>query len=243
MLEQSPIDIRSEHSMFTPLPALQFQYSAGVTLNVVNTGSPDEFATVRANVPTGAGALTVAGTTYDLLQFHFHIEAEHLINGHRAEMELHMVHQATNGDFLVVGRLIEFGMPNAALAPIFSSLPPNPGDQVTVSPFDLGALLPSHLASFRYPGSLTTPPFTEGVSWVVLAEPLELSPAQIDAFRQLFPHGNVREVQPLNGRVVLTDVAGFATVPEPATLTLLSLGSLGLLVFGWRRQQRVAIKV
>jgi carbonic anhydrase len=66
-------------------------------------------------------------------------------------------------------------------------------------------LLPEERESFRYAGSLTTPPFTEGVRWIVLAEPLTLSKRQIQAFRELFDEGNSREVQPLNGRAVLSD--------------------------------------
>src|SRR5437660_11666971 len=70
--QQSPIDIQSNHTLFTGLPALQFAYGSSVALDVFNNGSPDEFATIRANVPAGAGAVTVAGVTYNLLQFHFH---------------------------------------------------------------------------------------------------------------------------------------------------------------------------
>jgi carbonic anhydrase len=227
-LMQSPIDIRSEHSIFTTLPALGFSYSSGVTLNVVNTGSPDHEATVRANVPAGAASLDVAGTTYNLLQFHFHLPGEHLLNGHEFDMELHLVHQdPASGGLLVVGRWIEVGSPSALLDPIFSDLPPNPASPRTVSGFDLGGLLPSTLTSFRYPGSLTTFPYDEGVQWVLLSETLSLSAAQIGAFGSLFPQGNSREVQDLAGRVILTDVVGFA-IPEPASLALWSLFSGGL---------------
>jgi carbonic anhydrase len=135
-----------------------------VTLNVVNTGSPDHEATVRANVPAGAGALVVGGTTYNLLQFHFHIPGEHLLNGHEFDMELHLVHQdPASGGLLVVGRWIEVGSPSPLLDPIFSDLPPSPASPRTVTGFDLGGLLPSTLTSFRYPGSrpsLTTKAFS-----------------------------------------------------------------------------------
>src|SRR5438094_4212945 len=128
---------------------------------------------------------------YDLLQFHFHTASEHLLNGQQFDMELYMAHQAINGALLVVGRFIEIGLlDNPDLAPIFSNLPQNPGDHVSVSNFDLGTLLPSNLGSFRYDGSLTTPTFSEGVKWNVLLEPLELSQMQVDAFRALFPDGN-----------------------------------------------------
>lgn len=94
---QSPIDIRSEYTKFSLLAPLLFSYGSDVDLDVVNNGSPGEESTIRSNVPTGAGFLSVAGVSYDLLQFHFHTESEHLLNGVGGEMELHMVHQAADG--------------------------------------------------------------------------------------------------------------------------------------------------
>jgi carbonic anhydrase len=226
---QSPIDIRSENTVFATLPALNFLYGSAVPLDVINNGSPDEEATIRANVAAGAGSLSVAGTTYDLTQFHFHTESEHLVNGSPAEMEMHMVHQSATGELLVVGRFIELGLANVLLDVIFSNLPQNPGDSLPIGSFDLAGLLPADLRSFRYTGSLTTPPFTEGVNWILLAEPLEFSSAQIDAFRDLFPDGNERPPQDLNGRTIVTDVAGFSSVPEPGTFVLFSVGGLVIL--------------
>jgi carbonic anhydrase len=206
--QQSPLDIRSENVFYTQLPALNFSYGTTVTLDVVNTGSPSDEATVRANVPAGAASVTLAGVTYKLLQFHFHTKAEHLIDGHQAAMELHLVHQADDGTLLVVGRFIEPGDTNALLAPIFSDLPQNTTQHKPVGPFSLPGLLPADLSTWRYPGSLTTPPFSEGVQWNVLAAPITLSQSQIDAFRALFPDGNSRPIQDLNGRAILTDIVG-----------------------------------
>jgi carbonic anhydrase len=205
-LQQSPIDIRARDLVVVDhLPALRFMYGNRVTLNVINTGSPEEEATVRAIVPTGAGQLRVAGVTYNLLQFHWHTPAEHLIRGKGFPMEMHLVHQAANGTLLVVGIFIEKGERHSELDKIFVNLPEEEGQDRTVGNFNLRRLLPADHASFRYDGSLTTSPFTEGVKWVVLAEPIELSRRQIEDFKNLFPEGNSREVQPLNGRKVLTD--------------------------------------
>jgi carbonic anhydrase len=233
-LQQSPIDIRPGNVMLTVLPALHFDYHSGVTLDVVNTGSPSEEATIRANVAGGAGSLTLSGTQYNLEQFHFHEPSEHLYNGHALEMELHMVHRATNGDLLVVGRLIELGAHNSLLNPIFANLPSDTSTHLPVNNFDLSGLLPSSLDSLRYAGSLTTPPFTEGVQWILLTENLELDQNQIDAFHALFHEGNSRPVQPLHGRVVLTDDPAF--VPEPSAVVLLVSGIVGVLA---RRQDAV----
>jgi carbonic anhydrase len=206
-LEQSPIDIRAEDVVVVHddgLPALHFRYGTRVTLNVVNTGSPDPEATVRANVPAGTGWLRVEGVIYNLLQFHWHTPSEHVIAGAAFPMEMHLVHQAADGALLVVGVFIVEGHRHPELDEIFAHLPAE-DDSTMVPRFNLRRLLPKNRESFRYWGSLTTPPFTEGVQWVVLAEPLEMSAQQIQAFEALFPQGNSREVQPLNERIVVTD--------------------------------------
>jgi carbonic anhydrase len=203
---QSPVDLRrSQITFVNHLPAIRFSYSrqASVTLN--NTGSPGEEATVRAEVPAGAASITLSGTKYTLQQFHWHTPAEHEINGRRSPMEMHLVHAAADGSLLVIGVLIERGRTNRVLAPIFEDLPEAAGETRPVAGVRIDDLLPDELSSYRYRGSLTTPPFTEGVRWIVLAHTITLSMHQIHAFRELFEEGNSREVQPLSGRRVLSD--------------------------------------
>ena len=203
---QSPIDLRrSEITFVNHLPTIRFSYprKADVTLN--NTGSPGEEATVRADVPAGAASITLSGTKYTLQQFHWHTQSEHEIDGRRSPMEMHLVHSAADGSLLVIGVLIKQGRTNDVLAPIFSALPQTPGETRAVGGVRIDDLLPHDLSSYRYMGSLTTPPFTEGVRWIVLAHSITLSKRQIEAFRELFHEGNSREVQPLNGRKVLSD--------------------------------------
>jgi carbonic anhydrase len=228
---QSPIDIDSDHTIFSALSPLSFSYSSNTPVQLLNTGSPIPEQNVKINVPSGAGNLTLDGTIWPLLQFHFHEESEHTVNSSPYDMEFHMVHQLLSGEYLVVGRFLESGSFNPLIDSIFSNLPTTTGSTFDIPSFDLTGLLPSDLSSYRYTGSLTTPPFTEGVMWVVLAEPLQLSTAQIDQFRALFPGGNFREVQDLNGRIITTDVAGFSTVPEPMSAAITGAG-LVLLILG-----------
>lgn len=150
---------------------------------------------------------------------------------------MHLVFSDADKHVLVVGRWVNYGNVNTSLAPIFSDLPQTTADHLAVNSFDLNTLLPmSNMESFRYTGSLTTPPFSEGVSWINLAEPLYMSAGQVQAFQKLFPDGDAREVQPLNGRIILTDVPGFVTaVPEPETYAML-LAGLGLIGFIARRR-------
>ena len=215
--EQTPIDIRYEDTTFVPdLPSLGFSYETRATLSVVNTGSPGEFATVRGELPESNSRLTIAegaeNVNYKLLQFHYHTPSEHELNGRKFPMEMHLVHRVNgDGPILVVGVFVKEGRENSELAKIFSHLPDGQNERRAVARFNLTKLLPSGLESYRYDGSLTTPDpvtgvFNEGVKWVVLAEPIEMSRRQIDNFRQLFPEGNSREIQPLNGRAIKTDV-------------------------------------
>jgi carbonic anhydrase len=197
MESQSPIDIRSENTYYGRLPALNFNLASDTSLEVINNGSPDHEATIRANVNPGQGTLTLSGHEWDLAQFHFHTPSEHLINGRSLPMEMHLVFTDSASNLLVVGRGIgikEWGY-NRALDPIFSNLPQNNEETRNIDHFDLNALLPHNLNSFRYSGSLTTSPYTEGVSWIELATPLLISRSQVEAFESLFPHGNSREVQ------------------------------------------------
>lgn len=238
MESQSPIDIRSTNTFFGNLPALQFTLSSDTPMNVINNSTPLTIkeSTVRANVDAGAGSLMLSGHEWNLAQFHFHTPSEHLKNGIASPMEMHLVFSDAASNLLVVGRWIEQGAFNSALDPIFSHLPQTSGDTLHVDHFNLNTLLPDNLESFRYSGSLTTPPFSEGVTWVALAQPLTMSLDQISTFTSLFSDGDSREVQALNGRIILTDVPGFVSaVPELETYAML-LAGLGLIGFTarWR---------
>jgi carbonic anhydrase len=190
---QSPVDIRNP--VKADLPALDFQYAAAAP-TLVNNGH-----TVQVNLPAGNN-LVVDGKKLELLQFHFHTPSEEAVAGKHAAMVAHFVHKDEDGKLGVVAVLIQPGKTNPAWAPIFAHLP-RVGEQVTVDglSLDLPALLPAKKGYYSFEGSLTTPPCSEGVKWMVLKEPVKLSPQQIKAFRQVY-NANARPLQPLNGRVV-----------------------------------------
>jgi carbonic anhydrase len=245
MEKQSPIDINAQDTKFQALPPMQFNLSSDTELKVINNGSPDPFATAaRAIVKDDAGSVTLSGDTYKLAQFHFHTPAENLENGHTYPMEMHLVFSDASNNLLVVGRWIDAAdathPAQTSLDPIFSDLPTTTTQTHVFSHFDLNTLLPSNLESFRYDGSLTTPPFSEGVQWLDLAQPMYISQADINAYSSLFPNGDAREIQALNGRIVLTDVPGFASaVPEPETYAML-LAGLALISFVAARRSKSA---
>jgi carbonic anhydrase len=203
---QSPIDFRRRRTTFVDrLPRIRFRYPEAVDVSLVNTGSPDEFATVRAEVPQGAAQLLLKDTRWDLVQFHWHTPSEHEVEGRHTPLEMHLVHSRADGALLVIGVFVGRGRRNRALGPMFRALPEVSGETQAVANVRLRELLPEQRQSFRYVGSLTTPPFTEPVRFVVFADPIKASPPQIRSFREIFPEGNSREVQPLNGRKVRSD--------------------------------------
>ena len=105
------------------VPPLWFHYATHATVDPENTGSPSEESTVRANVAHGDGELRVDGVDYRLVQFHRHIPAEHEVDGQRFPMEMHLVHNGTDGSTLVIGVFLRTGNANRALAAMFSRLP------------------------------------------------------------------------------------------------------------------------
>lgn len=189
---QSPIDLVD--ATRGALPDLRFNY-APTPLEIENTGH-----TVQVVYQPGS-AITVDSVSYELLQFHFHTPAEHQLRGKELPAELHLVHRATDGELAVVGVLIERGGENAALAPVWDHLPKKPGEERQMPSVRISAeeLLPADRRHYRYAGSLTTPPCTEGVKWLVIAQPIEMSAEQIQALHSSIGTSN-RPVQPLGSR-------------------------------------------
>jgi len=192
---QSPIDL--DGAIAANLPPLRLDYRE-TPLRILNNGH-----TIQVNYEPGS-TLTIGDQTFELVQFHFHHPSEHQVHGKPAEMELHLVHRNAAGALAVLGVLLTVGSENAALQPIFAAMPDRPGPEQTVAGVTLNAqaLLPRNLASYRYFGSLTTPPCSEGVSWIVLQQPVTVSSAQIRQFADLFP-SNARPVNALNQRFLL----------------------------------------
>ena len=194
--EQSPVDLTG--ATVSDLSSLAFDYAPS-PISIVNNGH-----TIQVDYAPGSG-LVLDGVRYELLQFHLHHGSEHTVDGARFPLELHLVHRNTSGALAVVGVLFEAGSANETLTPLWSQLPAEAGPATSVAgEVDAAALLPERRTTWRYPGSLTTPPCTEGVSWIVMTEPVALSAEQIEAFGAIFPN-NARPVQPLNERAVRRD--------------------------------------
>lgn len=189
---QSPIDIRDAAP--AALPPIAFAYRTSAA-EVVNNGH-----TVQVNL-ADAGSAGLESGRYKLLQFHFHTPSEEMVDGAHYPLVAHFVHQDADGRLAVVAVLFKEGKENAALAPVFAAMPAEAGAKAALPDLDPGTLLPASRAYYAFMGSLTTPPCSEGVFWQVLSAPVEVSAAQLAAFRRLYPM-NARPVQPGNGREV-----------------------------------------
>lgn len=193
---QSPIDI--SNTAPKDVANLVFHYQPS-QLNILNNGH-----TIQVNYDAGS-YMELDGMRYDLLQFHFHAPSEHSLNGKLAKAELHLVHRNADGKLAVVGILIHAGAENSAFKSTWENLPTAQGPvQQVAAEVNAAEMLPTVQETFRYDGSLTTPPCTEGVKWNVMVKPIEMSDAQLAAFTHLF-EGNNRPVQPLNDRPLLED--------------------------------------
>lgn len=205
--EQSPIDIRN--AVRAELPALRFEYLAGPLRYLVNNGK-----TIRVNyhdAAAGGNFLEAGGKRYQLTQFHFHHPSEESVHGKTYEMVTHLMHTASDGTVAGVAVFLKAGKANATIQQVWEHMPkteskvaPDFSHEEVAIPgvkIDPTGLLPRTAGYYRYMGSLTAPPCTEGVEWFVLQTPVEISRQQIDAFAQLFPN-DARPVQPLNGRIV-----------------------------------------
>jgi carbonic anhydrase len=194
-MEQTPIDLRGAIKAQTGPIGIGYQK---MPLTILNNGH-----TIQVNTPAGS-KVDINGTEYELVQFHFHHPSEHVLAGKAFDMELHFVHKAASGALAVVGVFMRPGAANAALAPIWKAMPgkETPAQPVAGVTIEPAALLPKAREYFRYMGSLTTPPCSEGLTWTVFRAPIEASPEQIRQFATLFPL-NARPLQSLNRRFLL----------------------------------------
>jgi carbonic anhydrase len=198
---QSPVDLG--HAEGTPLDDLRFGWHASAA-TVVNDGH-----TVQVTLADG-GDLVVDGRPYHLRRFHVHAPSEHTVNGRSFPLEIDFVHEDDTGRLAVVGLLVGQGAALDALAPLLAVHPqPGADPQAVPGSFDPTSLLPLPplRIAYRYEGSLTTPPCTEGVTWAVLFGSTTLSAGQLSALTGQLAEPNARPTQPLDGRTVRLDTS------------------------------------
>ncbi len=193
--QQSPVDLQG--AIPAKLPDLKISYQE-CPLRIINNGH-----TIQINIAPG-NRLTLAGQDFELLQFHFHHPSEHALKGQRYLMEAHFVHRNEGGELVVLGALMQEGKRNETLQPILESMPAVAGPEHTIAGVNVNMiqLLPVDQSAYQYFGSLTTPPCSELVRWIVFQQPIEVSKEQAEKFAKVFPW-NARPLQPLNRRFLL----------------------------------------
>ncbi|HET6179943.1 MAG TPA: carbonic anhydrase family protein [Candidatus Sulfotelmatobacter sp.] len=192
---QSPIDIRNPRQ--ADLPPIQFDYKPS-GLHIIDNGH-----TIMINYVAGS-SISVGGKKYVLKQFHFHRPSEERIDGKSYEMTVHLVHQDQDGNLAVVAVLLQKGDDNSLVHELWNDLPKEKEKEEIMNgvQIDVGKLLPADRGYYTFPGSLTTPPCSENVTWFVLKHPMTVSSTEIEQFSKLY-RDDARPTQPLYDRVVL----------------------------------------
>lgn len=190
---QSPIDIKD--GIKVDLEPIKFSYQPS-TFRIIDNGH-----TVQVEI--GESSISLTGKTYELVQFHFHRPSEEKVNGQRFDMVVHLVHKADDGQLAVVAVLLERGTENAFIQTLWNNMPLEKNLPVAppTTTIDLNTLLPASRNYYTYMGSLTTPPCSEGVLWLVMKQPVQVSPDQINIFSRLYKN-NARPIQPSGGRLI-----------------------------------------
>jgi carbonic anhydrase len=190
---QSPIDIRD--GMKLDLEPITFEYRPS-SFRVLDNGH-----TIQTNV-NGWNAIRVMGRRYRLEQFHFHRPSEEMIDGKQYEMVVHMVHKDGEGRLAVLAVLVEIGASQPVVQTVLNNLPLEKGEEIAgTSNLDLVRMLPEDRRYFTYMGSLTTPPCTENVLWIVMKKPVQATAEQLDLFSRMYPM-NARPIQSAAGRTI-----------------------------------------
>ena len=196
---QSPINISKEIIVETKgLEPIAFHYTTSA-LEVINNGH-----SVQVNVKSGS-YIAIDGKKFELKQFHFHTPSENQIDGKNFPLEAHFVHQAADGSLAVVAVMFEDGKANPIINKIWNKMPKEAGKKSScgLPTTMINDLLPKNKAYYRFEGSLTTPPCSEGVRWFVLKDYMPISKEEVDTFLHTMHHPNNRPVQPANARKVL----------------------------------------
>lgn len=193
---QSPIDIQSNF-LVSKMPKIDFFYDV-VALNVVNNGHTLQVNNKEANY------FSVNGKDYQLLQLHFHTPSEYTIDNEKFPLEAHFVHQDSEGALGVIGVMMKVGNANTEIDKILKIAPSKIDVKTAENSIDLAKLLPADQHYYRFMGSLTTPPCSEGVNWFIMRSSIDISQKQLEQF-QLIMSNNARSLQQQNNRLIVSE--------------------------------------
>ncbi|MCL1623729.1 carbonic anhydrase family protein [Moraxella sp. Tifton1] len=195
---QSPINI---HQVTKPAPNSKGQFNLKSNYHTTDFEVVNNGHTIVFNAKSDNNTLSINGVNYKLLQFHYHVPSEHTVMNAFYPLEIHFVHQNASGNLAVVGVLVDKGAHNADFNKILTNLPTTAATKGMLKNFNIETLMPKNSATYAYDGSLTTPPCSEQVQWLLKANPISASTAQLNTLSKLY-NGNNRPVQPQNNRTV-----------------------------------------
>jgi carbonic anhydrase len=202
---QTPINIITASTIkSSQLSDVIFNYNP-FNLKIVDNGH-----TVQVNTDNAiTNTISIDGVTYNFLQLHYHTHSEHEINGITDQMEIHLVHKdPITSNLAVIGLMINATSEtdNTFIQSYLQNFPTEEDIEVATSTsLDLNALLPANRNYYTYTGSLTTPPCSQGLKWIILKEKIAISLNQLNVFQERHDI-NARPIQPLNGRIVLEKI-------------------------------------
>ncbi|VAW65296.1 Carbonic anhydrase, alpha class [hydrothermal vent metagenome] len=192
---QSPVNLT--HFIKSDLKKIKINYNTDGN-EIVNNGH-----TIQINYAKGS-SINIDGMNFELKQFHFHSPSENHINGKSYPLEAHFVHADKNANLAVIALMFDIGDENKTLDKAWSKMPQHTDDKYTLSnKVNADDLLPAKRDYYRFNGSLTTPPCSEGVRWFVMKEAVSLSKKQLGAFKSALHNPNNRPIQAVNARVIL----------------------------------------
>ena len=196
---QSPINIIESTTILNPSAKdLEVMYSPNTILKKVeNNGHSIQFDFNPGD------SILYKHDIYYLKQIHFHEPAEHLINGVKFPIEIHLVHLSQDNNITVLGILGMEGEESQLFEFLESFLPLENGEERIIDQnLDLTSLFPDKTDFYSYSGSLTTPPCTENVNWVIFKEPIIISLDEVLKLKNNMPLNNYRNEQPVNDRII-----------------------------------------
>lgn len=199
---QTPINIEQAYKTATT-HQLDIQYKTAPN-DIIFNGHTVQVNTKKSD---HQDYITIDHRTFFLTQFHFHTPSENEIYGKQYPLEMHFVNANKKGEIAVVAVMFNLGQENSELNKLWKNLPAQENtDRVFRQKINIEKLIPKQRGYYRFSGSLTTPPCSEGVIWIVLKQPLTLSSQQLEVFKaRLLHHHNQRPIQPLYGRIIIED--------------------------------------
>lgn len=196
---QSPVNIDTQRTVDIKQEPIKLNYSMLVAERIKNTGH-----SIQVDMRSG-GVISLDGKDFELKQFHFHTPSENRVNGKSFPMEAHFVHQNDTGELAVLAMMFVPGKADQTLIKLWEKMPYKVGDSARLSASALKNIeSDSHFSNYyRFNGSLTTPPCSEGVRWIVMQTPMTVSEEQVKALQKALKNPNNRPVQALNARLIV----------------------------------------